>query len=1826
MMKYNIVLVIVSFELLYGCWAEFVQNGQCEDINGVVWTLEDISGEWELHRQLGADIKDCPTIEVEEQSGNTATILSRAVQNNFNVEENGIVTPQDNNYATIQWDNANEDLEVLVLNVISMFFLLVVTCKTIDESTRAVNIWQYQRLNMTLQGPALSAINHTLQTQLQLTIDDLDLVDHSDYACYRLPEILPGQPIILPFKCNENTPVVSNFDIERFLGPWHEIASYYSEHVIGTCARTEYTIVDGVVNVLNNYVINQALGTTPGNASVIGDNNSGKLNVFLEISPEEYLEREIWILDTDYDYAILYSCDNLPDDQSRVYSWILSRSSTLSVASQEAVDRHINSQLDLNNVYYQDTPRNDDDCFYYPEPNPGEPVVFRGRCGDVPVMANFDSSKFYGLWHNIESYAANFQTGTCSNVHYTAGPGGEIGIFNTQVINQTLDSINGIASVPDPDEPAKFNLTLPVDNGVISVDYWILDTDYDAYALVYSCINIEDNQRYVFSWKLSKTKSLSEESQERINNTVNEISVLDQQYYEPVNQSAEGCFYFPVPVPDQPVVFPGQCDENINVPILDLSRFTGIWYEVEAYPTNLRPGTCINHEYTTGTGNSLNLQSGHVDDRTLHIANATVTADQENSGRLTISIPNDEGGIITVPFWVISTDYDDYAVIYSCINLNEDYRSVFSWKLSRTKQLSSQGNTAIDNAISNIVVLRNDYYERIDQSDEACFYLPHLEAGEPIILPGQCDPNVQVVQDFNTADFLDRWYLIESYHSDLQTGTCNDASYRLLPNGDIQIYNTQVIDETLNTVIGTVIPIANGKLRVEYEGVADPIEYWVLDTDYTSYALIYSCVNINTDTRRVWSWKLGRDRYLSDDSIASINRTMEGVNVLHYRYFHSISHTSDDCFYFPEITGEPVFYRGQCDETISVVANFDPVLYAGRWYSIQSYPIEFQYGTCLSTEHTLDQASGSYDLYYSQIHLQRQNIMNATAAIDSDGTGKLNVSFPLPGYIYPAVDVVIPYWILDTDYDNYALVYSCDNFNNEYMRVGYWRLSRNKTLSPESIAAIESVTNNLKILDDRYLITWGHDDENDDCFFYPELTDGQVIQEGQCADNDITVVSGFDPNQFKGVWHELERYPSKIQIGECLESDFILNTTNSFNVIQNLVRNERLKTYTGQALVASNGSGVITVELRDETEEEIINLNLYVLDTDYTEFALLYSCENINQEQKQVFSWKLGRHQSELSPQAKARIDEAVTNNRNLWAGYYEDAGQNNDACFYYPRFNELPDYITFRGPCDERIRGISNFDVNRYAGRWIEIEKYPQPFQFGTCHRSEYDVVNGILEVHSTQVSNRTLLSLLGSATVSSDDGSGMLSVTFLIDGVETVANYYILATDYDSYSLVYTCSNIPDGRRQVHSWKLSRTFSLSQQANNIIDQTILDTQGLIEEYYTPTSQDEEDCFYVPEVDPERAPVFRGQCQDIVGQENFNIQQFLGWWHEIKSYPRDGGGGECTSSRYQSSDGQFQLVDTGIFDVTAQITTGTVQANSNGRLTRTLSNGQQQEIWVLTTDYENYAFLYSCENIDNEHRRVWSALHSRNRTVELPAEVQTAIEEFIEENEVLYPKFYLDVDQSDNACFHYPEQSGQQIILPGQCDENIPVQQNFEIEEYTGRWYQTERYPHENERGTCIGTEYNLDIETGILTVLNWAVIDDELITVEGNVTITTDDGSAKLIMELLDADTNETTTLELYVLTTDYANYSLLYSCTNIDEYNRAVGAWKLSRTRVMSPESTEAVNAYMSTREELHQPYFIDIVQYEDCDEPDSSILIQSSSIMLIVCLAIQILSFV
>lgn len=132
-----------------------------------------------------------------------------------------------------------------------------------------------------------------------------------------------------------------------------------------------------------------------------------------------------------------------------------------------------------------------------------------GGCPRVRVARDFDLDRYFGLWFSITT---SFRTDVaCVTGEYQPGDDGSIRVINSgRTQDGDVTTVEGVAFQPDPEEGAK--LQVQFYRGQTPGDYWVLDVEYDRYALVHSCsevffgwFNIQSN------WILARDRILSEE-------------------------------------------------------------------------------------------------------------------------------------------------------------------------------------------------------------------------------------------------------------------------------------------------------------------------------------------------------------------------------------------------------------------------------------------------------------------------------------------------------------------------------------------------------------------------------------------------------------------------------------------------------------------------------------------------------------------------------------------------------------------------------------------------------------------------------------------------------------------------------------------------------------------------------------------------------------------------------------------------------------------------------------------------------------------------------------------------------------------------------------------------------------------------------------------------------------------------------------------------------------------------------------------------------------------------------------------------------------------
>ncbi|XP_022241422.1 apolipoprotein D-like [Limulus polyphemus] len=128
--------------------------------------------------------------------------------------------------------------------------------------------------------------------------------------------------------------------------------------------------------------------------------------------------------------------------------------------------------------------------------------VFKlGSCPNVEVQENFNLNKFIGQWYVIQRFQSSSQ---CLTQNITVEDGDYYLSENGQLLSSDLLGINQVSThegkllVPKKDSPSKMVVDFPltfitksfmtnISDPFGKVNYWVMMTDYDNYAAIWSC-------------------------------------------------------------------------------------------------------------------------------------------------------------------------------------------------------------------------------------------------------------------------------------------------------------------------------------------------------------------------------------------------------------------------------------------------------------------------------------------------------------------------------------------------------------------------------------------------------------------------------------------------------------------------------------------------------------------------------------------------------------------------------------------------------------------------------------------------------------------------------------------------------------------------------------------------------------------------------------------------------------------------------------------------------------------------------------------------------------------------------------------------------------------------------------------------------------------------------------------------------------------------------------------------------------------------------------------------------------------------------------------
>uniref|UniRef100_A0A1A9VZK3 Apolipoprotein D n=1 Tax=Glossina brevipalpis TaxID=37001 RepID=A0A1A9VZK3_9MUSC len=135
------------------------------------------------------------------------------------------------------------------------------------------------------------------------------------------------------------------------------------------------------------------------------------------------------------------------------------------------------------------------------------------------------------------------------------------------------------------------------------------------------------------------------------------------------------------------IISGGSCNQSVEtVPDFDVSRYTGRWYEFEKYPTIFElGGRCIYAEYHNAGNNKVSVFNYQKNKITGTSSSIRGTAKVLSPGKLEVRFEGFAALAGPGNYWVLGTDYENFAVVYSCMDWLHIVNTKIIWILTRER-------------------------------------------------------------------------------------------------------------------------------------------------------------------------------------------------------------------------------------------------------------------------------------------------------------------------------------------------------------------------------------------------------------------------------------------------------------------------------------------------------------------------------------------------------------------------------------------------------------------------------------------------------------------------------------------------------------------------------------------------------------------------------------------------------------------------------------------------------------------------------------------------------------------------------------------------------------------------------------------------------------------------------------------------------------------------------------------------------------------------------------------------------------------------------------
>lgn len=155
----------------------------------------------------------------------------------------------------------------------------------------------------------------------------------------------------------------------------------------------------------------------------------------------------------------------------------------------------------------------------------------------------------------------------------------------------------------------------------------------------------------------------------------------------------------------------------------------GVWYEISRYNTSNYHSDCVFNRIVEGTDSTFDniFYFKALPDETTYkmTSKVSLTYPNENplQGLLTLTVPNEPGespSDFEIFQNILATDYDNFAILWSCDDIDDNSSIETAWILSRERQINPAVQSNLDSYIDKF--LDRNLLSETEQNQNYCVF------------------------------------------------------------------------------------------------------------------------------------------------------------------------------------------------------------------------------------------------------------------------------------------------------------------------------------------------------------------------------------------------------------------------------------------------------------------------------------------------------------------------------------------------------------------------------------------------------------------------------------------------------------------------------------------------------------------------------------------------------------------------------------------------------------------------------------------------------------------------------------------------------------------------------------------------------------------------------------------------------------------------------------------------------------------------------------------------------------------------------------------------